>query len=695
MKYVRATGFFKTSIFRLMTEDILDFAIRGGKMTIITSIFLSEEDYRAAIKGYTEGFVSRELEDLAKNPSTVKPLEMLSCLIKKGNLELKIGLRRTGMYHRKEGYWVDKIGRKISFSGSGNETRTAVDPEIDSGSSEVFNVYWDTKPGDSWKDYGDPIISRLDKELKNEIKGTPVISVREIDEKIFNFFDDDWLEYESHRKLSKERQELLNQKWSEYTNTASKKSNDENLVKKNVLPDLYRHQENVLDDWEKNNFTGIVEHCTGSGKTITALTAISRHSADGSPTIVIAPSKLLIDQWESEISEKLPEHELLIVDGRPENKKWPRYIGNFLRKSNPPNIILASLKTVGGKQNKTSKFTNLFLEYESFGKLDNCLIVVDECHTIGQATLAEFCELKSGKRLGLSATWRRWMDEEGNQRIIDFLGNPLQPIYGISEALNDIPPKLTPYHYFIKETSLTNSEQHNYNEIREQINSALRKAKRDKFGNIIFDENEWLQKLYRDAALIIKEAENKVEITAEILLDSVNGFKVGEHWLVYCENGDQLVKVKNKLVEVGFGPHLREYRTDTDYSLDETLNDFRNNGGILLSIRCLDEGVDIRQISHAIILASTQNPRQYIQRRGRVLRLHEQKYRAKIWDCLVVPNGEIGEEANYILAELRRAEEFAITAENSSSLTRIRLLKQLYGITEINIGDYAEGDLDD
>ena len=126
-----------------------------------------------------------------------------------------------------------------------------------------------------------------------------------------------------------------------------------------------------------------------------------------------------------------------------------------------------------------------------------------------------------------------------------------------------------------------------------------------------------------------------------------------------------------------------------------TLNDFKNNEGILLSIRCLDEGVDIREISRAIILASTQNPRQYIQRRGRVLRLHENKYRAKVWDCLVVPSNGVGEEGDYILAELRRAEEFAITAENRSTLVRIQLLKELYGLSKYDVGDYQESDLDD
>ena len=120
---------------------------------------------------------------------------------------------------------MDSVGHKISFSGSGNETRTAVDPDIDSGSSEVFSVYWETKPGDSWDDYGNPIISRLDREMKNEIPGTPVISVREIDEKIFNFFDDDWLEYETHRKLSKERQKLINEKWVEYSGAKRRGNN--------------------------------------------------------------------------------------------------------------------------------------------------------------------------------------------------------------------------------------------------------------------------------------------------------------------------------------------------------------------------------------------------------------------------------------------------------------------------------------
>ena len=51
-----------------------------------------------------------------------------------------------------------------------------------------------------------------------------------------------------------------------------------------------------------------------------------------------------------------------------------------------------------------------------------------------------------------------------------------------------------------------------------------------------------------------------------------------------------------------------------------TLERFENFGGIILAIKMLDEGVDIPSIDHALIIASDQNPRQHIQRRGRVLR---------------------------------------------------------------------------
>ena len=267
-------------------------------------------------------------------------------------------------------------------------------------------------------------------------------------------------------------------------------------------------------------------------------------------------------------------------------------------------------------------------------------------------------------------------DPNGTQRLLNFFNGVLEPEYGIAQALAD--ENLTPYQYFIRETSLNDTEKDIYNDLRLQIREARRKAKRDENGNIIDGENEWLEKLYRDAAMVIKKAANKTQIAVDILTDENFGFNKGEHWLVYCEDGEQLEEVKLELIGVGLGSQIREYRSETEYDLDGTLDDFREYGGILLSIKCLDQGVDIKEISRAVILASTQNPRQYVQRRGRVLRLHDGKNFARIWDVIVIPSGVDEEESPYVLSELRRAKEFAATSMSHETMVRIDLLETMF-----------------
>jgi superfamily II DNA or RNA helicase len=95
---------------------------------------------------------------------------------------------------------------------------------------------------------------------------------------------------------------------------------------------------------------------------------------------------------------------------------------------------------------------------------------------------------------------------------------------------------------------------------------------------------------------------------------------------------------------------------------DETLNLFASQGGILLAIKCLDEGIDIPAATHALILASSQNPREYIQRRGRVLRSNKQsgKFKADIFDVLTLDESDIPVMVN----ELVRMESFAEDADN-------------------------------
>jgi len=106
-----------------------------------------------------------------------------------------------------------------------------------------------------------------------------------------------------------------------------------------------------------------------------------------------------------------------------------------------------------------------------------------------------------------------------------------------------------------------------------------------------------------------------------------------------------------------------------------TLKYFAKNGGILLSIHMLDEGVDIPSIDHCLLIASSQSKREFIQRRGRVLRANplRPKGYAEIWDLIVVD--EDGKA--FVDAEITRAMEFGGTAMNPSVINDLNKLRRV------------------
>ena len=208
-KYVRAVGYFRSSVFSLMTEDLLDFAINGGKICLITSIHFDKNDYDTILSNLGHDILVQELVDMRKNPELVSTTEMLAALVCYGALEIKIAIRKNGIYHKKKGYFEDECGHIVLFHGSGNETLTALNPEIDEGSSEEFTVY--NSESESWATHGalhhKKIISELD---GSNVGSTPIIEIGKLDPNLFNFIEGkDWLDLEFHRDSAYSRQALL------------------------------------------------------------------------------------------------------------------------------------------------------------------------------------------------------------------------------------------------------------------------------------------------------------------------------------------------------------------------------------------------------------------------------------------------------------------------------------------------------
>ncbi len=190
--------------------------------------------------------------------------------------------------------------------------------------------------------------------------------------------------------------------------------------------------------------------------------------------------------------------------------------------------------------------------------------------------------------------------------------------------------RLVEYEYHPAPIRLTAEESESWEVATREISQEYARSKRDDSGTPVMSPR--LQNMIIQRSRIAKKASAKVPYAVKTLIEN---YVEGQSWLVYCEDQYQLGEVMDALRAKDYAPC--EYHTNMSGDAAASLDWFKRFGGIMVSIRCLDQGVDIPKISHAIILASSQNPRQFIQRRGRVLRVCPGKYKAVIYDAVVVP----------------------------------------------------------
>lgn len=292
------------------------------------------------------------------------------------------------------------------------------------------------------------------------------------------------------------------------------------------------------------------------------------------------------------------------------------------------------------------------------------MVVADEVHEIGSPENSKILSLESGPKLGLSATPIRFGDPTGTQKIFDYFGEIVDPPFTLTDAIEQ--GRLVEYEYHPTPLRFTAEEAEEWKNATLEISTEFARSKRDDNGKPVVSKR--LQNLLIQRSRIAKRASAKVPFAARIVDE---GYVDGQSWLIYCEDQYQLNEVMNALRARGYSPC--EYHTNMQGDAAASLDWFKRFGGIMVSIRCLDQGIDIPKISHAIILASSQNPRQFIQRRGRVLRVCTGKYKAVIYDAVVVPVSLEDEPSQLSLlkSEFQRSIQFSETAMNRSGANKL------------------------
>lgn len=676
IKYVRGAGYFRSSVYRLMTEDLLDFCIADGHITLITSPYMTLEDYSSIIEGYNKKSFEADIKELLQDVNTSSPTKMLCALISSGRMEVRIALLRGDLYHQKKGYFVDSNNNIVAFDGSGNETMSALKP-YDQGNSESFNIGWSWDSED-WNKRPIKWYNAINDTLDDNVDSTfPVISIKDLDPEFMMTHDID-IDLESHRKEARKRSELMKSKWDDIYGNKKDSINNKKLFnpvshKKSPLPFPPRtHQKEGLDVWKKNNYYGILKHATGSGKTITSILAIDAHIGEGKNAIVLVPSSPLLNQWNSVFDEYLPHVTRgLLGSGYNDN----RILDEMTVPDDQGVVLISTIQSFRNK--KIIRKIDRLLK----SKNQSLLLVVDECHRIGSPSYSEICDKSFSKKLGLSATPERQGDLEGTDRIFRFLG-PVIHEYTLKNAIND--GHLSKFKYNISTVELTSREQIVYDNLREKIRNLLVMRKENE------PLGEYLESLIFASRRIIRGAEEKIPETLRILKDN---FQTHQHWLIYCDTTEMMDNLSDQIYRTLDHKPLTYDSRNSSSQRKIIINHFEENGGIILAIKCLDEGVDIPAISHGIVLSSSKTKREWIQRRGRLLRKSANKEYSQIFDVLALPNNS-GDETSFVMDEVKRSLEFSESAINGKMISlEIDRLRRQYDIKLEYVLEESEADL--
>ena len=660
--YKRAVGFFSSTALVELSKGLAELVKQRGKIKFIVSPLLSPEDIEAIQKGYDqrgiiESALLRQFEE-PKNNSEEERLNWLATLIAIGALEIKVAFtppsRRGGMYHEKIGIVYDEQGNKIAFTGSMNETINAFHNNYES--IVVFNSL-------ESKDFSR--VETLERDFDSLWAGredniTVLDFPKALRDKLLSFKKptcdltlDDKLEIEAEEYFIKP---------------------GEPCIPKGV--DLHKYQKDAIQAWSEAGYRGIFDMATGTGKTYTGLGAAVRlfEEKNRAAILIVCPYQHLVEQWVEDIEAF--NMRPIIGYSASKQKDWKKRLQNAVIDFKLGIINVFCFVTT----NATYSSEYVQKELNKLGK--DTFLLIDEAHNFGAEHLRTTLNLKFEYRLALSATLERHGDIEGTQSLYDYFGDKCIE-YGLKRAIDE--NKLTPYYYHPEIVYLTEEELAYYRDISHRISKACRFSKDGRL-----ELTEQAKKLLIERARIVAGASNKVQLLKELMQQ----YKDQSHILIYCgatrtsdfkqdaserdEEGERQIVAVSKMLGHELGMKVTHF---TSAESAEEREDIKRRFAevdpyqAIVAIKCLDEGVNIPSIKIAFILASSTNPKEYIQRRGRVLRKAANKPYAIIYDFVTLPTplDYVNAESDFakmdrslIRKELMRMQEFGEIAINSS-----------------------------
>lgn len=652
--YRRLGGLFSSTSIALAARGIKELIKNEGKMQLVVSPILTRED-----SDILNGCTTEQQDDII-NKSLLKKFDLtdefeknhiaaLAYLLKKNFLEIRIEIPKDlegncldynatmqkNMLEEKLGVFQDRDGNAISFRGPVNENRQSwehgifsITVDVDWMEGQKSHVIDDI--GRFEKKWNDPSMLRLPQKTHDTIMAAAPSDGKEINLEKFNV-----------------------PPWAILANGRI----------------LWNHQIRTVNMWLNANYCGIINMATSGGKTLCALVSTRQLPMD-TIIIITVPTKVLVAQWEKEIMEFDPKTDLIICDSN--HPDW--------------NVILSG-KLVGYVVDRPQRSKHLFVLatmstaasdtfIRNFDRIQPRYITMisDEVHHLGAPSYGRVFEINALRRMGLSATFERDWDDVGTDNILKYFGSPIDTKYTVADGIRD--KKLSKYEYHPFFAYLNNLEFDDYREFSRQISEVYAQLKNAKAHNMPkFNFEKKYQRLLLCRAEIIKKAEDKFRVYEQIIKSTPE-----KPYIVFADDNKQVEKLKvvhkNTIRQINMSRTNNFEKDDIMVFSGELtpsegkmiLDESKKNQTPLFAMYCLDEGVDIPEFRSAILVSSSASKRQYIQRRGRILRTSKQKI-AHLYDIIVLPspasyNIDINDAESIIHKEKERVRQLAGDAIN-------------------------------
>ncbi len=696
-------GFFSSSAINVLADGFASFLYNGGRMRLVVNDILTEQDKKAIANGELDTPIPFfDIDNIETLKSTLSErdthfFDCLSWLIRNNRLEIKIIAPRDGIgiSHTKTGVFSDGVNN-VGFDGSCNFSRTALLNNIE---SLTVSCNWDgnieTAKINSLKNEFELVFSGKDENVifvpTNKVKTRITDAFKDKDlskllEQEYLFIQQDIannsLPQTVVKALDKARNkvEIAIEKIKKQGETVATVDFGRPCFPYKSGPREYQKQ--ALQNWKSNKQKGLFAMATGTGKTITSLNCLLEiyNQKKYYKAIILVPTITLVEQWELEC-KKFNFSNIIKVCSKYSN--WKSAVANLrlLEMTNANKELSYIIISTYASFVRSS----VFLELNQFPK-NKLLLIADEAHNMGGGLMVNrLPEIKYSRRIGLSATPERQFDDSGNRKLMDFFrcGDHYTFEYSMAEAIEN--GALCRYYYYPHVVRLTKNEMDEYVDISKKIAKVI--------GYQDVESQEILKMLLLKRKRIIHKATNKLGVFKQILQQRMAEKSSLKYTLVYVPEGnkpdDFEADIFDKTDTIASDPeteHLIDDFTrivrDMDSHIivrqftsestdrDAMLKGFAEGSiDVLTSMKCLDEGVDVPRSELAIFCASTGNPRQFIQRRGRVLRTHKDKQFAIIHDLIVIPDDVFDEECytlekNLVESELCRVRDFASLSEN-------------------------------